>query len=190
MKTILFFINLLLAANFAHAQSLNTPIYNTKGFYVGGSLLGAAWAMDDSNIEAESGSGFGIKIGYNFNTNFGLFVVFDGATIEPKFGEDYALGHFDLGLQGTFATEANRFRPYLRGAIVGMSAQDNNVEINGSGFSMGAGALIFLSNSLSFDVNYTYSWIDVSEVVMGSQSLNVDDKASSARFSLGLVYHF
>jgi len=190
MKALILSIILLFTSSLLHAQSINAPVYNNQGFFINGTVLGAAWTIDDLDIDAESGAGLGLKLGYNFNNNFGLFVSFDAAGIDADDGEDYVLGHFDIGVQGTFRTTADRFRPFVRASLAGMSAQDDDFEINGSGFGLGAGALIFLTEKLALDVNYTHGWINLSEVKIGSQSFEIDEKATTGRFFIGLSYHF
>jgi len=192
MKTFLFSIILIFTSSLLHAQSINAPVYDNEGFFINGSILGAAWSIDDLGVDAESGAGFGLKLGYNFNTNLGLFASLDGASIDSGDGENYGLGHFDLGVQGTFRSTGDRFRPFVRASLIGMSAQDdvNDVEINGAGLGLGAGALIFLSEKLALDINYTHGWVNLSEVKIDSQSFEVDENATTGRFFIGLAYHF
>jgi opacity protein-like surface antigen len=190
MKRIILIVVLLLTSNLLKAQSVNSFVYDAKGFYINGSILAAAWTLNDIDVDADAGTGIGLKVGYNFNSNFGLYASLDGASVDPEFGDTYALGHFDLGIQGTFGSPANRFKPIVKLALLGMSVQDNDLEVNGSGFGLGGGVLIFLTEKLGLDVNYTMGWIDLTEVVIGSQSIAVDEKASSGRFFIGLSYHF
>lgn len=190
MKTLLLLITLIFTSSQLHAQSVNAPVYDNEGFFINGSILGAAWTIDDSDIDAESGAGIGLKLGYNFSTNFGLFASIDGASIDPGDGDNYSLGHFDLGVQGTFRTTADRFRPFIRASFLGMSALDGDFEINGAGFGLGAGALIFLSEKLALDINYTHGWVDFSEAKIESQSFDIDETGSTGRFFIGLAYHF
>jgi len=192
MKTFLLSIILIFTSSLIHAQSINAPVYNNEGFFINGSILGAAWSIDDLEVDAESGAGFGLKLGYNFNTSFGLFASLDGASIDSGEGENYGLGHFDLGVQGTFRSIGDRFRPFVRASLIGISAQDdvNDVEINGAGLGLGAGALIFLSEKLALDINYTHGWVNLSEVKIDSQSFEVDENATTGRFFIGLAYHF
>lgn len=190
MKLLLLSFTFLISSGLLHAQNINAPVYDNEGFFINASLLGAAWTIDNLDIEAESGGGFGLNLGYNFNTNFGLFVSFDAASINPDAGDDYVLGHFDLGVQGTFRTTADRFRPFVRASLLGMSAQDDDFEINGAGFGLGAGALVFLSEKLALDINYTHGFIDLEEIKSGSQTFEIDESASTGRFFLGLAYHF
>lgn len=190
MKILILSITILFSTSLLQAQSINAPVYNNAGFFINGSILGAAWTIDDLDIDTEAGAGIGLKFGYNFNTNFGLFASFDAASINPDDGDDYLLGHFDIGVQGTFRTTASRFRPFVRASLLGMSAQDDDIEINGAGFGLGAGALIFLSEKLALDINYTHGWINLSEVKIGSQAYDVDESATTGRFFIGLAYHF
>lgn len=190
MKALLVVAVLFMTSHVAFGQALNAPVYDTEGFFIGVSLLGAAWSLDDVDADAESGAGLGLRIGYNFNQNIGAFINLDGSSINPDEGDSYGLGHFDIGVQWIFRSVENRFRPFVRGSYLGMSAQDDNLEINGSGFGLGLGALIFLSERLALDVNYTHSWVNISEVKIGSVTFDADGDATTGRFFLGLAYHF
>lgn len=190
MKTLLISITLLFLTNIIHAQSINAPVYDNEGFFINGSILGAAWNLDDLNIDTQAGAGLGLKLGYNLTSNFGLFASFDAANINPDVGDSYLLGHFDLGVQGIFRTTADRFRPFVRASLLGVSAQDDYIEMNGAGFGLGLGALIFLTNELALDINFASGWINLSEVKIGSQTYDVDESATTGRFFIGLTYHF
>ncbi|TVR83305.1 MAG: hypothetical protein EA412_00990 [Chitinophagaceae bacterium] len=190
MKRLTILMTLFFAGSIAYGQSVNSPTYDNEGFFANASLLGAAWTLDDVDIDAQSGAGFGVKLGYNFNTNFGLFASFDASNINPDNGENYLLGHFDIGGQGIFRSASDRVRPFIKASFVGMSAQDDDIEINGGGFGLGAGLYISLTEKLGFNVNYTHSWINISEVKIGSQTFDVEENATTGRFSLGLTYHF
>lgn len=190
MKTLLFTITLLLSSSLLHAQSVTEPVYDHEGFFLTGSILGSSWNIDDLDIDAEVGGGIGIKLGYNFNTAFGLFASFDAANMNPDNGEDYLLGHFDLGVQGTFRTASDRLRPFVKASVLGMSAQDEDLQINGAGFGIGAGAIISITEKLALDINYTRGWVELSEVKIGSESFDVDENATTGRLFVGFAYHF
>ncbi len=165
-----------------------------NGLYFGASLQGAAWTMPDMNLDAESGAGFGLKSGYNINTNFGVFLGLGGANIDPEVGESYGLGHFDIGVEGRIGNSTSKFRPYARLSYLGMAAvQDDpsgDVEISGAGFGLGAGLYYFFTDKLALDVALVKSWINISEVKVGPNSASVDEDAETGRFMLGLSYHF
>lgn len=190
MKLILYitsiFTLLILSSSTSNGQD--------NGFYIGASLQGVAWTMPDFDFDAESGAGFGIKAGYNINTNFAIFLGLDGATIDPDVGESYGLGHFDIGVEGRIGNSDSKFRPYGRLSYLGMAAvQDDpsgDIEITGSGIGLGGGLYYFFTDNLALDVALVKSWINVSEVKVGSNSASIDEDAETGRFMLGLSYHF
>lgn len=190
MRTLFVITALVFSSHLTFGQVLNAPVYDTEGFFIGASLLGAAWSLDDVDADAEGGAGLGLRIGYNFNQNIGAYIGLDGSTINPDDGDSYGLGHFDIGVQWIFRSVENRFRPFVRVSYLGMSAQDDNLEINGSGFGLGLGALVFLTEKLALDFNYTHSWVSISEVKIGSITFDADGDATTGRFFLGLSYHF
>jgi len=171
------------------AQNGNAATYETKGFFLNASVLGASWTMDDLSFDDEYGGGAGLKLGYNFNNNFGLFTSLNAALMNPDENE-YVLAHFDIGLQGTFGATTSRFRPFLNVAASGMTAQDDETEINGAGLSIGGGTLIFLSRSMALDISYTHGLIELSEVTQGSQTTDIDENATTMRVLIGLGFHF
>ncbi len=173
---------------------LKAQVSSLDGFYLGGALMGEAWTLPDLDVDSESGAGFGLKLGYNFSPSFGVFTSLDGAVINPDVGEDYELGHFDLGLEGRISSVYSNFLPYGRISFLGMAvAQDDpggDIEITGSGLGLGVGFYVFLSQNLALDVSLTKSWVNLSEVSVGSSTVEVDEDAESGRFGIGLVYHF
>lgn len=187
---------LLLSFTIIAVSMLNTSqIYSQdNGIYLGASLLGAAWTMPDMDLDAESGGGIALKAGYNFNTNYAFFIGLDAATINPDVGYSYGLGHFDLGLEGRIGNPSSRFRPYGRISYLGMAVvQDDpngDLEISGAGFGLGGGIYFFATDKLALEMGLIKSWINVSEVKLGSNSASVDEDAETGRFMLGLSYHF
>lgn len=190
MKNLILAIIIIFSYGALQAQNIIKPEYNNDGFYLGASLLGSIWTVENSHIDAEAGGGLGLKLGYNFNTKWGLFAAFDAALIEPEQGDDYLLGQLDLGVQYTFKSTSDRIRPYARASFIGLSAQDDDTELNGGGISLGAGALIFLTKNLAFDTSYAHAWVDLTEAVEGSSTFEIDERAQTGRLLIGLTYHF
>lgn len=192
--TLLLLVTLLSLTQVSIAQTKNNTTDDGSGLYLGLSLKGAGWSMPDINMDAESGAGFGLKLGYNFNTNFGLFASLDGASIDPDQGENYGLGHFDFGAEARLGDVESTVRPFLRASYLGMSAQSNepsgDIEINGTGFGLGAGLYLFATNKFAIEISYVRSWINLNEVKLGSVSTDIDESANSGRFTLGASYHF
>lgn len=171
------------------AQNGEERAYETKGFYLNTSLLGASWTMDELNIDDDNGAGVGLKLGYNVSNHIGIFSSLNAALMSPE-EDEYVLAHLDLGLQGTFMPVTSRFRPFLNVAVSGMTAQDDETEINGAGLSISGGALFFLSRNLAFDISYTHGLIDLTEVKSGSQTVDIDETATTMRLFLGLGWYF
>lgn len=182
-------LQLTICSNLATAQNSTTEKPALQGIYIGASLLGASWTLNES--DAEAGAGLGLKLGYNFNKNFALFASLDGSSINPNQGENYGLGHFDLGAEARFGDE---FKPFARVSYLGMAVVQNNnsgdVEILGNGLGLGAGIYYFPTNQISLEVGYSHSWINVYEISVGSTTSSVDEEAQTGRFSLGMAYHF
>lgn len=188
MKKILSLLTILMVIGLTSSVDISAQTYDNKGFTANLSLMGTAWSVEDSDIE--SGSGLALKLGYNFNSNFGLFLQFDGSAISPKNGDSYPLSHFDIGGQWMFRTIENKFRPYVRGSIVGFAQENSFSESSGAGFGLGVGAFYALSAKLGLDFSYTNSWININEVKIGNTKFDVDNSATTGRFKVGLTYNF
>lgn len=179
--------SLLATTSYAQKQAPGAP--NTSGFFVNAGLNGTAWSIDLDGVESESGGGFGLGLGYTFRNNVGIFAHFDAASIGES-GESYILGHLDLGASYTFRLQNPNFKPYVLVAASGLSAQDDFIELNGSGFTAGAGFMFMMTPKLAFDLNYKYSAIELSELVIEGITLGLEADASSSRLALGLRYTF
>ncbi|MEX2602044.1 MAG: outer membrane beta-barrel protein [Balneolaceae bacterium] len=188
----LLFIAMLLLASTSYAQDSNEQ--DDKGMYLGASLLGASWNIPDLDLDSERGGGFGLRIGYNFNTNVAMFFSLDGSRIDPEDGNEYSLAHGDLGVEGRFGDRSSMVRPFLRGSLVGMASVsgegNDEVTISGGGLGLGAGLYFFLSPNASLSLGYTHSWINLSEVKVGAISVEVDENAESGRLGIGFAWHF
>jgi len=194
-KSLILFVGLFtIIFNNVNAQNVSPDNPDTNGLYLGASLLGTAWNTPDSDVDSESGGGIGLKLGYNFNTNIAAFFSVDGSVINPEQGEDYALAHADLGIEGRLGNYDGKLRPFARLSYLGMSAQsDENAgdfEINGTGIGLGGGLYYFATNNFALELGYTHSWVNINEVKVGSSSADVDEDARTGRLSLGASYHF
>jgi opacity protein-like surface antigen len=165
-----------------------------NGFYIGANVQATAWTMPSLDLDTESGGGFGIKAGYNINTNLGVFLGLDGASINPPVGEDYGLGHFDIGVEGRIGNSESKFLPYGRLSYLGMAAVEDNpsgdIEITGTGFGLGGGFYYFFTDNLALDVALVKSWVNIEEVKVGTISTSLDEDAETGRFLIGLSFHF
>ena len=187
---ILFIITFLFSTNLLYSQDMSGET-DDRGFYLGASLQGTSFDLEALNEDADTGGGIGLKAGYNFNTNFALFINLDGSNMSPDEGNDYALAHFDLGGEGRLGNQESSFRPFGRISLLGMAASgDDDVEISGGGFGLGVGLYYFVNHNFAFEVGYTHSWIQINEVKVGSVSVEVEEDATTGRLGLGFQYHF
>jgi opacity protein-like surface antigen len=173
---------------------MDEPETNDRGIYLGLSLMGTSFDIPEFSDGADTGGGLALEVGYNFNTNLGIFLNLDGSNMSPDGGEDYALAHFDLGVEGRLGDRQSSFRPFGKAAFLGTVASyetlGDDIEISGTGFGVGIGVYYFLNSNIAFDLGYTHSWISIDEVSVGSVSVEIEENATSGRLGLGFSYHF
>lgn len=190
LLAVLFFLSM----NIAFAQDTSEEIDDDKGLYIGLTLLGTGFDVPEFSDDQDTGGGLGLEIGYNFNTNVAIFVNLDGSNMSPDVGEDYALAHVDLGVEGRLGDSDSSFRPYGKASLLAAVAQydgeQGDLEISGGGASLGIGVYYFVNNNFAIDLGYTHSWINVNEVKVGNVSVEIDENANSSRLGLGFSYHF
>lgn len=185
---------LFLSFNMAYGQGTSDEMDNDKGLYIGLSLLGTSYDVPEFSDDKDTGGGLGLEIGYNFNTNIAIFANLDGSNMSPDVGEDYALAHAGLGVEGRLGDSDSSFRPFAKASLLASVAQfdaeQGDIEISGGGAGLGVGVYYFVNDNFAIDLGYTHSWINVSEVKVGSVSVEIDENANSGRLGLGFSYHF
>lgn len=196
MNKSIFLISVLtfLMVNVITAQDMSDDSANDKGFYAGVSLLGTSFEIPEIGEERDSGAGLGVQVGYNFNPNVGVFISLDGSNMSPDNDEEYALAHFDLGVEGRLNEFGDGFRPYGKAFFLGVAAAfdspGGNVDISGTGFGVGLGVYYFFNQHFAVDVGYSHSFISFDELSIGSVSFEIDENETTGRLGLGLSYHF
>jgi hypothetical protein len=163
---------------------------NARGFMLNGHLNGSALSVEGENTE--SGGGLGLKLGYGFTDAIAIVAALDGAIINGEDGDDYALGHFDLGLQFNLLGPASAFRPYAliafssRAAIMDVDGDDLN--LTGTGPTFGGGFRYFFRPALAVDVALSLTGGGFSEAEFKGQTEELDVDARSSRFNVGLSW--
>lgn len=190
LLAVLFFLSL----NTAYGQDTSEEMDDGKGLYIGLSLIGTSFDVPEFSDDMDTGGGLGLEIGYNFSTNFAIFANLDGSNMSPDVGEDYGLAHVDLGVEGRLGDSDSSFRPFAKASLLAAVAQydgeQGDLEISGGGLGLGIGVYYFVNDNFALDLGYTHSWINVSEVKVGSVSVEIDENAQSGRIGLGFSYHF
>jgi hypothetical protein len=185
---------LLAAATPAMSQ---TQRARTQGWNMGAALNGSAIKLDDSDFESsdtDNGGGLSLYGGYNFTPNLGIFLGITGASIQPKDGDSYGLGHGDLGVRLSLGTSAAV--PYVEAAYSGIDArvdggEDGDVELQGTGFTGAIGLNYFMTQRVALDVNFMYTKGEFNTVKVGGDSVSSDDGVGVAtgRFNIGIAFY-
>lgn len=191
LLTILFLFSL----NVAYAQDMPDEAVNYRGFYLGASLLGTSFDIPDFYGDPHTGGGIGLKLGYNFNTNFAIFANLDGSDMSAGEVDNYGLAHFDIGVEGRLGDYDRPLRPFGRASFLATAAsfegeEGDDVEVSGGGFGVGVGLHYFINQNFAFEAGYTHSWININEVTVGRFSVEVEETARSGRLGMGFSYHF
>ena len=98
LKRIAFLLSMLAVVPAASAQ------FSTAGMTLRPHLVGAAWTIDNTTVDAESGGGIGLGFDYGFSELIAAYVELSGSSIDGAGGESYALAHVDLGARFTFGS--------------------------------------------------------------------------------------
>jgi hypothetical protein len=172
-------------------------------------MLGAHLAgisLDTEDDDADGGGGFGLTAGWGFSNGLSIFLNGTVANMEPDDDEadNYILGEGELGLRYTFGSSAARWRPYLNGALGGVTATFENVEfgdlgradveVSGPVFSVGGGVQFFPTAQLAIDGALAWGGGEFDEVKVDNVTVDLDDsdkiKLTLFRLQLGLRYYF
>jgi len=183
-----------------NGQSPGVPGYlparsNTAGFSIGLFLNGTAASYEDDST-VESGGGLALRLGYGFNPSLELFAEFTGASVQHDgLSETYGVGHFDVGLRYNIGKPAGATRPYAFGAVSGLGIDVDmlDVEMRGTGFTVGGGLRYFFNPAFALDVDLciTFANLDEGRLAGGSWQDLGDEAVSmtSSRFNAGVSWH-
>lgn len=191
---------LLMSTALVHAQGAISMQSNGEGFFVGLHLGAATWTVDDLQIDAESGGGGGLTVGYGFSQLISAYLSADAASISPDLGESYTLGHGDLGVLFTFGSTTSAVRPYadvafgVRQASADLvddtTGQTEELTISGTGLTVGGGVRYHLSLPLAIDAGVKASFGNLTEAELGGVTIQLPESASanSIRINVGVVW--
>lgn len=179
-----------------HAQESTT-----RGLSLGLHLSGAALSIE--NQDRNEAGGGGLTVGYGFNRKVTVFVQLDGAQFDEQstgtVQGDWTMGHADLGVRYSFANSLRSWVPYVQGAFgyravavqdpVVDGVQREEVEISGSGLTLGGGVDIYFTESLALDIQLLWTGGEFSTLRVDNVSATgFDVDATSTRFNLGVAW--
>lgn len=166
------------------------PVYGTSGFWLSPHLGGSTWTIDLPDAEYEQGYGGGIGLGYGFTDMIHAFANFDYATMSGAEGDDYVLGHLDVGGRLFFGPADARWRLHADLAFSGRAARwsDLDLDASGSGYTVGGGVVYFISPALGLNAGFAFTGGELSEVTEGDVTVDTDFDATSWRFRAGITW--
>lgn len=180
------------------AQSAAAQRSDTRGFGLGVQLAGASLQYEDDTDDIESGSGFGLRLGYGVTQRVELFAELAGTALEVPPGYDaYGLGQLDLGARYNFRGPAAAARPYLSLAyatrVIMFEDESTRVELAGGGLSAGLGLRYFLTRGFALDAGLGIASGDATQGRLdGGDWTDLGDDAfrfTTTRLSLGISWH-
>lgn len=190
----------LLIPTIATAQRPDAGALGAKGYFLGVALNASSYNDKDSDDDAESGGGLSFSTGWGFNPNLALFLELTGAMIDVD-GQDFALGHVDLGVRYHFAGPGRKFIPFLDVAVEAISAGTDDLvvsesprrvaelEATGSGFTLGAGFNYFFGPRVSLMTNLRWTSAELNKVRVDNVTVDgFDIDLRSSRVNVGLVW--
>ena len=178
------------------ASSALQPVlaqYSTKGVFIKPHLVGAAWSINEIDEPDHSGGGLGLAVGYGISERFSVLIDLSGAQMETRSGASYTLAHFDVGAQVVMTKEDSPFKVYVDASATARTARFEvlgaNIDLNGSGGTLGFGLLYFMSEKIALDGGVRAMFGNIDEISGGGEVLDVTDiRANSTRVNFGIAW--
>ncbi len=173
-------------------------VADIRGLHLGAALNGTSIRLDEtafSDDDRDSGLGASIYAGYNFTNHLGLLLSVTGAKVSTDDTEDYTVAHVDLLGRASFPGPS-ALVPYLElgaaGVGVGYTPDgEDEVELDGIGFTVGAGLNYFFTRRAAFDlgVRYTFGEFDSGEI--RDRNIETGDGVgfNTMRLNLGIAFY-
>lgn len=177
----------------ASSQVIPQGKSRSRGFFVGVGLEGNGVVVEGSD-EAESGSGFGVTVGYGFNRQVAIYGQISGANIDSSDGfGSYGLGHFDIGVRGHFRAPEKTVVPFIQVGLSGRAAAldffGDRVETNGAGFAFGGGLNAHFTPAVAFTTHVVWSIGNMSNGKVNGVTVPLDSFGfGTARVHVGVVW--
>jgi opacity protein-like surface antigen len=188
-------VTLSCAGAFPSPTSAQThhPEGSTRGFSLGGhvAVIGVNPDAFDMNGQATNPArltmtGGGLTVAYGLNEWFTIALTGDGRESE----HDRHFTFADIGAQ-VFLPGGSRLRPHFDIALTGRRAEfdaaSDEIDTRGAGWSVGGGALYFLSRSFALDAALLWTGGGLDRLADGERVTDVDAiGVSGTRFLIGV----
>lgn len=172
----------------------------TRGFTVGGGLLGTSVSTDfGGKDEMDQGGGFNVEVGWGFTPKLTVFLGLSGSEVDPdgNLSDDYRLGQADLGIRYLFRGTDKQVRPYLEGALSAREIRSDDgdgpnsvtLKSRGGGLTGGGGVQIFFSPRVALDIGLDATGGSFSEFKRNGVDIPFPDvDATSTNLRLGVRF--
>jgi len=175
----------------ATAQKQNKS--RSMGFFVGGGFEGNGVAVEGSDV-TESGSGFGLTLGYGFTPRVAIYGQISGARVESAdvFG-DYGLGHFDVGARVHFRAPTKTVVPFIQFGLssraIGYEFLGDDWVVTGFGGTFGVGLNAHFTPAVAFTTSGVWSVGSLSNLKINGDSVPFDSFGfTTARVHIGIIW--
>lgn len=195
----------LLALGLLAAAPLQAQVAS-EGFFLEGTLSGNSLtvSVEDEDGDAQTGGGFGLRLGYGFTPRFALYGNLAGASIKSDdpdvFGdaERTTMANLELGGQLSFPSPARAFVPYLnlglQGTAVTADDSDGDVVVSGGGLVLGGGVRYHVQPAVALNLGLegmagAFTTITVDGDDLEFDDLGIDDPTyRGARLRFGVTW--
>jgi hypothetical protein len=163
----------------------------------GGLLLGAYFngiTLTMGGGEVEHGPGGALLAGYGVSRNVTAYVAVAAARAgrDAADGDDYTIGHGDLGVRFSFTSGIPVLFPYANVAVTGTTARaavaGADREVQGVGITLGSGASFRVSPSMSVEAGLQITLGRFSRATGVGATLDDGIGFRSGRFQVGVAF--
>lgn len=171
----------------------NAQESRSQGFFLGGGFEGVGISIED-NDDTESGSGFGLTVGYGFTPKLSIYGHFSGGNVEDANGFDYSIGHFDVGTRAHFRAPDHALVPFVQAGLSSRALQQDfdtdEIEASGLGLAVGGGLNYHFNPAFAFTASATWSLGNVGNFKVNGTSIDEVDSSgmTTARIHLGVTW--
>ncbi|MGB3543704.1 outer membrane beta-barrel protein [Rubrivirga sp.] len=167
---------------------------NTEGLFVHLALDAQSLFYNEDDFDQDdSGGGISVRLGYGFSPVFTLYLGVSGATVDGDTNgvirDEYRFAAGEIGARLNL-NRGSAWRPYLDVSLRGVTASDDDVELEftGGGVAFGGGLAYFVSPTVALDAAVRIGGGEFSEVDFGVIAFDLEESGyGEGRFSLGIT---
>jgi hypothetical protein len=159
------------------------------------------WTSGDLEVDAESGSNFGVKLGYGFTEFIEAFIRYDHGKFIPEYEgfQNFSYNHIDLGARFNLGSTTKPWRPFLQVAATNISTKQEAVDyygyivdldMQGYGISVGAGIKYHFTLAFAALAGADFTFGSMSKIELDGYEYDDTFDANSLRLYLGGTYFF